>query len=85
MTRPLRHNVPQAHLNQPETIQSYAADKLRISLDPRPRALLDDESRVAIDAASLVATSVHAYAPQHSERLRAILRDMLAEQIKLTI
>lgn len=85
MPRAIRNNQPQAHLRRPLTLQAYAADKLRISLDPKLNAPLDEESRLSIDAAALVATSVHAYAPQHTERLRAIFRDMLAEQLKLTV
>lgn len=85
MPRPIRNNQPQEHTRRGPTIADYAQEKLRIALDPKlTRAPLDDESRLAVDACALVQTSVTAYAPQHSERLRAIFRDMLTEQVKVT-
>lgn len=84
MPRAVRNNQPQGHLNRAPTVQSYAAQKLNLALDPNKRAPLDDETKLVIDSAALLQTSVTAYAPQHSERLRAILRDMLATQIDVT-
>ena len=85
MPRPIRNNQPQAHLRRAPTIADYAAEKLQVCLDPNlVKAPLDDESRLAIDACALVATSVAAYAPQHAIRLRAIFRDMLQEQVRVT-
>lgn len=85
MPRSVRNNLPQGHLNKPETLAGYAAEKLRIHLDPGPRALLDDETRLAIDAAAIVLRSVEAYSPKDREKLRAILRATLAVQLSLTI
>ena len=85
MPRAIRNNQPQGHLRRAPTIADYAAEKLQVCLDPNlVKAPLDDESRLSIDACALVAASVSAYAPQHSERLRAIFRDMLQQQVKVT-
>lgn len=82
--RPIRNNQPQGHLKRGPTVQTYAAQRLNLALDPNRRAPLDDETKLVIDSAALLQTSVTAYAPQHSERLRAILRDMLQSHIDVT-
>lgn len=81
MPRAVRNNQPQGHLRRAPTIQSYAAQRLNLALNPDKPIALNEEARTAIDACAIVASSVHAYAPQQSERLRAIFREMLAGHI----
>lgn len=84
MPRAIRNNQPHTQ-NDLTTLQGYAAERLRIALDPKPVVRLDAESRAWVDAAALALQGCAAYSPGNCETLRAIFRAVLHAQLELTI
>lgn len=84
MPRSIRNNQPHEQ-NDLNTLQGYAAEKLRIALAPQPKALLDAESKAFIDAAAVAMQGCAAYSPGTCETLRAIFRGILRSQLELMV